>query len=214
MLDIEHTDDVHLPVRPQPIAFVGVAPGGIFRWVQLVADCWFYIDVRVEVECSKFTPDECLVLGDMRAAAQAEREYRDDPWHEGGFDGDPEPEAMWEEVRSDDIMDEDPYDDEPEDMDDDPDAYDGMDVDDSEGFLEEDEEYEYPTWHDESTVASGLYWLRVAKVRPAVPLELMMQARANRHTTHSGRESGRKRKLADYFAKLGLDLRNAPSIAY
>ncbi|KAI0363251.1 hypothetical protein BV20DRAFT_1058201 [Pilatotrama ljubarskyi] len=158
--DIELIDDAHR-ARRHSIAFLGVAEDGAFRWMQIVADAMFCIDVRVEVECCKLTRDECLILREIRNAMQSEDDYIEpDPWRaDDSSDGESEVSDMWED-------DEEPYD-EPR-----------------EGYCEAaaGEEYESRA-HEEYSVAMGLYWLRVDARHPMdlVSWDTLCQAKGGPH---------------------------------
>ncbi|KAI0647639.1 hypothetical protein C8Q79DRAFT_640836 [Trametes meyenii] len=78
--DIELIDDAHL-ARSLSIAFQGVVEGNIFRWLQIVGDFLFHIDVRVEVEYCQLTADESKVLKEIRVASDMEDRYRRNPFN-------------------------------------------------------------------------------------------------------------------------------------
>ncbi|KAI0672624.1 hypothetical protein C8Q78DRAFT_668693 [Trametes maxima] len=94
--DIELIDDAHL-ARSLSIAFQGVVEGNIFRWLQIVGDCLFHIDVRVEAEYCQFTADEGKVLQEINEASDVENEYRRNPFNRPDNTVMDVDDPMWEE---------------------------------------------------------------------------------------------------------------------
>ncbi|KAJ8472475.1 hypothetical protein ONZ51_g8498 [Trametes cubensis] len=139
-LEIERLQDAHRS-RAHSIAFVGLTQEGTFRWMQIVEDCLMHIDVRVEVEHCRYTPDECLVLEEIQEAAIAEDEHIQsrDRWSvEDESDAASDLSDVWEEE----------------------DIQVGSRAPNHEGWVDDDDEKE-PI--DEESVADGLFWLRVGK---------------------------------------------------
>ncbi|KAI0325011.1 hypothetical protein GY45DRAFT_309062 [Cubamyces sp. BRFM 1775] len=147
-LEIERLQDAHRS-RAHSIAFVGLTKEGTFRWMQIIEDCLMHIDVRVEVEYSRFTPDECLVLEEIQEAAIVEDEYiqSQDRWRvDDESDVASDISDVWEE--------------EEVELRAGPERHDGWGEDDEEKVQ-----------IDEETVADGLFWLRVGK-EPGRPYTL------------------------------------------
>ncbi|KAI0747393.1 hypothetical protein C8Q74DRAFT_1401783 [Fomes fomentarius] len=66
-------DQTHRPhASRHSITYMGCSADGKHTWVQLLGDWMFYIETQVEVQYYKLTPDECLVLREMRRCASDE----------------------------------------------------------------------------------------------------------------------------------------------
>ncbi|KAH9884118.1 hypothetical protein C8Q73DRAFT_796355 [Cubamyces lactineus] len=146
-LEIERLQDAHRS-RAHSIAFVGLTEEGTFRWMQIVEDCMMHIDVRVEVEYSRYTPDECLVLEEIQEAAITEDEHMQsrDRWSmEDESDVASDLSDVWEEEE----------------------IQTGSGAQNHEGWADDDDE----VLLDEESVADGLFWLRVGKA-PGRPYTL------------------------------------------
>ncbi|KAI9065056.1 hypothetical protein FKP32DRAFT_1590950 [Trametes sanguinea] len=143
-LEIERAQDAHR-ARGHSIAYVGAVEEGTYRWMQIVEDCLMHIDVRVEVEYCKYTPDECVLLEEIQEAAIVEYEYEPDRWMvPHGPEEESDMEDLWEEeeVRRNE-----------------PSAW---------RYEREAEEDRRRERCDPHRVAEGLFWLRVDKKRRGV----------------------------------------------
>ncbi|KAI8982949.1 hypothetical protein BD414DRAFT_537953 [Trametes punicea] len=143
-LEIERVQDSHR-AREHSIAFLGVTEEGTFRWMQIVEDCLMCIDVRVEVEYCKYTPDQCMVLEEIQEAAIVEDMHEPDRWQsEPESDDESALEELWEEEQV------------------------QRDGNPKRRYEPESEEDSVRARHDKNRVATGLFWLRVDKKRRGV----------------------------------------------
>ncbi|KAI0636377.1 hypothetical protein C8Q77DRAFT_1092407 [Trametes polyzona] len=148
-LERTHTAET---VRKQSITYLGVLPGGLFRWVQIVDGCYMMnIDVRVKVEYCKYTPDEVQVLHEIATEEKEPVAYDEEGTvsrSAAGSVGTPGGPTLseskppcWNEFwEVEDITGETPA-------------------------VEYDRKRER-RWYDEKAIAQALYWLRVAKEDP------------------------------------------------